>query len=78
MNCLRKNCRSLLEMMVHGLENANIPTVWRDWDMDKGSLKDQKMRQSEVLLEMSLIILVRLAFHVIMVLPVILTGSLEN
>ena len=56
-------------MMVHGLENVNIPSVWRDWDMDKGSIKDHKRRQSRVLLEMVIIMLVRFAFHALMVLP---------
>ena len=62
-------------MIVHGLENANMPTVFRDWDMEKGSVKDHKRRQTRVLLEMLLMMVVRTAFHAIMLLPIIFTGK---
>ena len=62
-------------MMVHGLENANIPSVWHDWDMDKGRIEDHQKRHTMVLLEMVLIMVVRFAFHVLMVLPLIMTGN---
>ena len=61
-------------MIVHGLENANMPTVWADWDMGKGMVKEHKKRQTRVLIEMVLIMGVRAAFHVLMLLPIIFTG----
>ena len=61
-------------MIVHCLENVNIPSVWQDWDVENGSIKDHKRRRNKVLLEMVLIMLVRSVFHALMVLPVILTG----
>ena len=61
-------------MIVHGLENVSLPSVWRDWDMDKGGIEDHKRRRTRVLLEMISIMVVRSAFHAIMVLPVIFTG----
>ena len=70
----RDNCRNLLELIVHGLENVSLPSVWRDWDMDKGGIEDHKRRRTRVLLEMISIMVVRSAFHAIMVLPVIFTG----
>ena len=62
-------------MIVHGLENVSIPSVWRDWDMDKGGIEDHKRRRTRVLLEMVAIMVVRSAFHALMVLPVIITGN---
>ena len=62
-------------MIVHGLENGNMPTVWRDWDMDGGSIAEHKKRQTRVLLEMIIIMVVRAAFHTVMVLPIIFTGN---
>ena len=67
-----RKCRSLLEWIVHGLENVNMPTVWRDWDMDKGSIEDHKNRRTRVLVEMVLMMVVRAVFHAVMVLPIII------
>ena len=64
-----------MEMLVHGLENANIPTVWRDWDMDQGDRNDHKRRQTRVILEMLMMMVVRAAFHSLMILPIIFTGK---
>ena len=63
---------SLLEWIAHGLENANMPTVWKDWDMDKGSIEDHKNRRTRVLVEMLLLMVVRAVFHAVMVLPIII------
>ena len=60
---------------MHGLENANMPTVWQDWDMEKGSVTDHKRRQTRVILEMLLMMVVRAAFHALMLLPIIFTGK---
>ena len=62
----------MLEWIVHGLENVNMPTVWRDWDMDKGSIEDHKNRRTRVLVEMVLMMVVRAVFHAVMVLPIII------
>ena len=64
-----------MEMLVHGLENANIPIVWRDWDMDQGDRNDHKRRQTRVILEMLMMMVVRAAFHSLMILPIIFTGK---
>ena len=71
----RKNCDSFLEMIVHGLENANMPSCWRDWDLDHGSLEDHKQRHAKVLVEMILIMITRALFHLIMLTPVFYTGN---
>ena len=64
-------------MIVHGLENANMPTVWQDWDMEKGSVRDHKRRQTRVILEMLLMMVVRAAFHTLFLLPIIFTGEYQ-
>ena len=64
----------MLEMLVHVMENANIPTVWRDLDMDQGDSNDHKRRQTRVILEMLMMMVVRAAFHSLMILPIIFTG----
>ena len=48
-----------------------MPAVWQDWDMEKGSVRDHKRRQTRVILEMLLIMMVRAAFHALMLLPII-------
>ena len=63
-------------MIVHGLENTNMPTVWQDWDMEKGSVRDHKRRQTKVIIEMLLMMVVRAAFHALMLLPIIFTGKI--
>ena len=65
-------------MIVHGLENVNMPSPWRDWDMDRGGIGEHKRRRTRVLLEMIVIMVVRSAFHAIMVLPVIITGKRDK
>ena len=61
--------------MVHGLENANMPSVYRDWDLDHGSLEDHKQRHTKVLVEMILIMITRALFHLLMLIPVFYTGN---
>ena len=70
-----RKCKSLLEWIVHGLENVSMPSVVRDWDMDKGSIEDHKRRRTRVFMEMLLIMIVRAVFHAVMVLPIILLGN---
>ena len=73
----RKNCSTLIEMTVHGLENTNIPIVWRDWDVDTGNIKDHKKRSGNVLMEMILIMIAKAVAHATMLLPIIWTGIIE-
>ena len=61
-------------MFVHGMENANVPTVFQDWDLDTGSMEAHKKKHFRVLVEMILIIIVRAVFHAIMLIPLIITG----
>ena len=66
---------TVLQMMIHSVECVSMPSVFRDWDMDNGSMEDHKCRQKKVLLEMLLTIFVRFIIHAIMLVPVIFTGK---
>ena len=55
-----------------------MPSVFRDWDMDNGSVEDHKRRHKKVLVEMMLTIFVRFFIHAIMLVPVIFTGKKQK
>ena len=62
-------------MIIHSVECLSMPSAFRDWDMDNGSVEDHKCRHKKVLLEMLLTIFVRFIIHAIMLVPVIFTGK---
>ena len=66
---------TVLQMMIHSVECVSMPSIFRDWDMDNGSVEDHKWRHKKVLVEMMLIIFVRFIIHAIMLVPVIFTGN---
>ena len=54
-----------------------MPAVFRDWDMDDGSVEDHRRRHKKVMVEMTLTIIVRFIFQSVMLVPVVFTG-LDN
>ena len=66
---------SLLFKFVHCIENSNIPTVWMDWEEQKGSIEDHKRRHGQVLKEMVVIMIIRSIFNAIMLTPIVYTGD---
>ena len=66
---------TVLQMIIHALECVSMPSVFRDWDMDEGSVDDHKRRHKKVMMEMMLTICVRAIFQTTMVLPVVITGK---
>ena len=70
----RKNCKSVLAMLLHGVENTNMATVWQDWDVDKGTREDHRDRHSQVIKEMVAIMINKAVFHALMLCPIIYTG----
>ena len=66
---------TVLQMIIHSVECLSMPSAFRDWDMDNGSVEDHKCRHKKVLLEMLLTIFVRFIIHAIMLVPVIFTGK---
>ena len=67
---------TVLEMVIHAVECVSMPSVFRDWDMDDGSVQDHRRRHGKVLTEMVLTIIARFIFHSAMLVPVVLTGRL--
>ena len=66
---------TILQMILHSVECVSMPSVFRDWDMDNGSVEDHKCRHKKVLVEMMITIFVRFIIHAIMFVPVIFTGK---
>ena len=69
-----KNCKSVLAMFIHGMENTNMATLWRDWDVDKGTIEDHRERHGQVIKEMVAIMINKAWFHALMLCPIIYTG----
>ena len=51
-----------------------MPAVFRDWDMDDGSVEDHRRRHKKVMVEMTLTIFIRFIFQSMMLVPVVFTG----
>ena len=51
-----------------------MPAVFRDWDMDDGSVEDHRQRHKKVMVEMTLTIFIRFIFQSMMLVPVVFTG----
>ena len=65
---------TVLQMVIHAVECVSMPSVFRDWDMDEGSVQDHRRRHKRVLVEMVLTIIVRFFFNSVMLVPVVFTG----
>ena len=65
---------TVLQMVIHSVECVSMPAVFRDWDMDKGSVEEHRCRQKKVLVEMILTIIVRFIFQSVMLVPIVYTG----
>ena len=60
---------------VHILTNMNIATPWRDWDYDKCSVEQHKIKHRKVNIEMALIMLVNMVISLFMLCPLFYTGN---
>ena len=65
---------TVLQMMIHSVECVSMPAVFRDWDMDDGSVEDHRRRHKKVMVEMTLTIFIRFIFQSMMLVPVVFTG----
>ena len=65
---------SALEMFVHGLENCNIPYVWKDWDESKGDVENHCQRFWIVRKELIVTLGVNFLFNSAMLFPLLHTG----
>ena len=62
------------DLLLHCLENGNIPFPWKDWDQDGGNLEDYRRRFRQVNKEMMWTMIVNLFFHLLLMTPLLVTG----
>ena len=62
------------DLVLHCLENGNIPFPWRDWDQDGGNLEDYRRRFRQNNKEMLRTTMVNLFFHMLLMIPLLFTG----
>ena len=67
-----------LEIILHCLENCNIPQPWRDWDEGEGTVEEHKKRFSKVRREVVSTMAVNLLFNMVMLVPMIYTGDTQD
>ena len=60
---------SWFQVVLHALENTNIPHPWRDWDQDKGDIQHFRRRFKEVNREMFWTMMVNFVFKMLMLVP---------
>ena len=65
----------LTKQMVHALENTNIPTPFRDWDVKSGTEEDYRSRMKEVVKEVLITVGINKLIGFLMLVPLILTGD---
>ena len=66
---------TIFSAFIHALENTNIPTCWRDWDQDNGSVTEHKIRHKQVVKEMVSLMTFRTLVHGLLLSPIIYTGE---
>ena len=64
-----------LELLRHCLENMNIPVPHQDFDVREGGVGDYRARRSRVNREMFWLMLVNFTVNILMLTPLIYTGS---
>ena len=60
---------------VHILTNMNIATPWRDWDQDKCSVEQHKVKHRKVNIEMAVMMMLNFFISLLMILPLFYTGK---
>ena len=65
-----------LEIFVHGFENCNFPTPWRDWDERSGKVQEHVERFKMVRLEILGIMFVNFITSGLMLMPMYYTGNI--
>ena len=72
---IRETKGKKLDILRHCLENMNIPVPWEDFDVQRGKIEEYKRRRKDVIKEMFWVMVVNLMFHLLMVVPLLYTGS---
>ena len=67
-----------LEIVLHCLENCNIPQPWRDWDEGDGTVEEHRTKYRRVRREVVSTMAVNLLFNMVMLVPMIYTGDTQD
>ena len=59
---------------IYILENMNIARPWQDWDQEKCSVEQHKVKHRKVNIEMAVTMLVNITISLLMLCPLIFTG----
>ena len=62
--------QSILDMIIHSMENTQIPAPMKDWDEGSGSIEEHRNRRKRVEIEMVVTILVNFVVHMVMLFPI--------
>ena len=65
---------NILDMILHAVQNSNIPFPFRDWDVDNGTIEDHRARFGAVLREVICVMAVNFFFNSLLLVPLIYTG----
>ena len=66
---------NFLCIIVHALENTNMPNAFVDWDVEGGTIQDHRERMGKVMKEMTATMLVNFGFNLSMLVPLCYTGT---
>ena len=65
---------NILDMILHAVQNSNIPFPYKDWDVDDGTIEEHRERFRKTLTEVNCVILVNFFFNSLLLGPLIYTG----
>ena len=66
--------KNWFDLVIHGVENSNIPFPWKDWDEGGGDSAAYKKRFKQVNKEMLWTMLINFFFHLMLLVPLFFTG----
>ena len=64
----------ILDIILHAVQNSNIPFPDKDWDVDNGTIGDHRARFKETLTEVNCVLSINFIFNSFLLLPLIYTG----
>ena len=66
---------SILDMILHAVQNSNIPFPYKDWDEEEGTIEEHRTRFRTTLIEVISVTLVNFIFSSLLLVPLIYTGE---
>ena len=66
---------NILYMILHAVQNSNIPFPYKDWDVDDGTIEEHRARFGATLTEVNCVMAVNFFFNSLLLGPLIYTGQ---